>query len=300
MGATEGFSKYQDVDLIIPIHGYQLRVPAAELSLVPDLLNERSWEPHITRYLRLNLKPTAIFMDVGANLGYFTILCAPLVKRVIAFEPVSATHSYCKANISLNNLMNVDLYRYGLWNEDINKYIRVDSSRLMTASIEEDVRTSYIEPIHCVSLDQMIRRGELNLPRLDMVKMDIEGAEVFALKGMRETIIQHHPKILMELNRPALERLGNTVNDVWEFFSKISYKLEAFKHWEETDPKPLESLQQLELLCPSDSLIDVLAVGDAWKVRINDASLPRWLSAFTSFAPDFLGTMTNMLGGWCW
>lgn len=263
MGAIESFSKHQDVDLIIPIHGYHLRVPAAELSLVPNLLNERSWEPHITRYLRLNLKPTDIFMDVGANLGYFTIICAPLVKRVIAFEPVSTTYSYCKANISLNSLINVDLYQYGLWNEDTVKYIRIDSSRLMTASITEDESTSNIESISCVSLDRMIRRGELNLPRLDIVKMDIEGSEAFALKGMEHTIVRFRPKILMELNRPALERFGNTVDDVWNFFSKISYKLDAFKHWEETDPRPLESLQQLKHLCPSDSLIDILAVDAA-------------------------------------
>ena len=263
MGATEGFSKYQDIDLIIPIHGYQLRVPAAELSLVPHLLNERCWEPHITRYLRLNLKPTDIFMDVGANLGYFTIICAPLVRRVIAFEPVSTTHSYCKGNISLNRLENVDLYQYGLWNEDIIKYIKVDSSRLMSASISDNEYTAYIDPIICVSLDQMIRRRELNLPRLDVVKMDIEGAEVYALNGMEKTIIQFRPKILMELNRPALEHLGNTVNDVWNFFRRISYKLSAFEHWQETDPSPLESIEQLKLLCPSDSLIDVLAEDDS-------------------------------------
>jgi FkbM family methyltransferase len=262
MGATEGFSKYQDVDLIIPIHGHQLRVPAAEFSLVPSLLNERSWEPHITRYLRLNLKPTDVFMDVGANLGYFTILCAPLVQHVIAFEPVSTTHSYCRANIFLNSLTNVDLYQYGLWSEDTIKCIRVDSSRLMAASIEKDECTSNIEPITCISIDRIIRRGELTLESLNVVKMDIEGAEVFALKGMEETIVQFRPKILMELNRPVLERFGNTVDDVFEFFRAISYKIEAFKHWEEEDHRPFESLQQLKLLCPSDSLIDVLAVDE--------------------------------------
>jgi FkbM family methyltransferase len=261
MDATEGFSKYQDVDFIIPIQGHQIRAPAADLSLVPHLLDHRSWEPHLTRYLTLYLRPTDVFMDVGSNLGYYTILCAPLVKRVIAFEPVSITHKYCKANIALNNLENVDLYQYGLWNKNMNILTRIDLSNLMSTSISQNKGTSYLEPIHCVSLDSMIRSGELHLPRLDVIKMDIEGAEALALKGMEQAIMQFRPKILMELNRPALERFGKTINDIWEFFVNISYKIEAFEHWEEADPKPVKSIQELKLLCPSDSLIDVLAVG---------------------------------------
>jgi FkbM family methyltransferase len=261
VGATEGFSKYQDVDLMIPLQGHQFRVPAAELSLVPHLLNARIWEPHLTRYLRLNLNPTDIFMDVGANLGYFTIICAPLVRRLVAFEPVSTTYNYCKANIALNGLENVELYQYGLWNEDATTYIGVDSSNLMAASMSLEKSPPYVEAICCVSLDSMIRRGKLDIPRLDVIKMDIEGAEVLALKGMEQTIMQFRPKILMELNRPALWRFGKTVDDVWDWFRSISYKIAAFKHWEEIDPKPVESLEELKLLCPSDSLIDVLAVG---------------------------------------
>jgi len=260
-GSTEGFSKYQDIDLIVPIQRHQLRVPAADLSLVPYLLEHRSWEPHLTRYLTLNLKPTDVFMDVGANLGYFTTICAPLVKRVVAFEPVSITHNYCKANIALNGLTNVALYQYGLWHEDATTYIKIDPSSLMGASISQDGDTSCVESIYCVSLDAMIKSGELSLPKLDAIKMDIEGAEFFALKGMEWTIRHSRPKILMELNRPALGRFGKTVDDIWEFFGNISYKIAAFKHWEEQDPIPVESIEELKLLCPSDSLIDVLAVG---------------------------------------
>lgn len=261
MGLTGRFSEYQDVDLIIPIQGHQLRVPAADLSLVPQLLDHRSWEPHLTRYLTRNLNLTDVFIDVGANLGYYIIVCAPLVNRIVAFEPVSITYNYCKENIILNQLKNVDLYQYGLWHEEATLDIRLDISSMMSASISQDSGASYVEPIRCVSLDNMIKSGELQLPRLDVIKMDIEGAEASALKGMQQTIMQFRPKILMELNRPALERFGKTINDIWEFFDSISYKIAAFEHWQETDPGPVESLDELKVLCPSDSLIDVLAVG---------------------------------------
>jgi FkbM family methyltransferase len=259
MGVVEGFSKYEDVDLIIPLQGHQFRVPAAELSLVPHLLDDRIWEPHLTRYLRLTLKTTDLFMDVGANLGYFTVICAPLVRRVVAFEPVSTTHKYCEANIVLNGLTNVDLYKYGLWSDDTETHIRADPSSLMSASISRDNSVPATESICCVSLDGMIQRGELHIPRIDVIKMDIEGAEAFALQGMKQAILRFRPMILMELNRPALGRFGKTLEDVWDFFRSISYMIEAFTHWQEIDPTPVRSVEQLQRLCPADGLIDILA-----------------------------------------
>src|SRR5882724_1985240 len=102
LGSTDTFNKYRDVDLIFSAQGHEFRLPAADLSLVPHLLEHRSWEPHISRYLTQNLTSDDIFVDVGANLGFFTVLCAPLVSRVIAFEPVSLSHQYCRGNIALN------------------------------------------------------------------------------------------------------------------------------------------------------------------------------------------------------
>ena len=73
---------HDDVDLVIPMMGRQLRVPASDRDLVPTLLRDRTWEPHLTRYLLRELRPSDVFLDAGANLGYFTVLCAPLVDRV--------------------------------------------------------------------------------------------------------------------------------------------------------------------------------------------------------------------------
>jgi len=126
VGSTDAFNKYRDVDLIFSAQGHEFRLPAADLSLVPHLLEHRSWEPHISRYLTRNLTSDDIFVDVGANLGFFTVLCAPLVSRVIAFEPVSLSHRYCKGNIALNQLTNVDLFQCGLWSEDTIAKIKAD------------------------------------------------------------------------------------------------------------------------------------------------------------------------------
>ena len=259
MGAVDNLTKYRDIDLIIPVDGHQFRVPASDMSLVPHVLSHRSWEPHVMRHLRQHLRPSHVFMDVGANLGYFMVLAAPLVERVIAFEPVAGNHAYCAANIALNALTNVDLRRCGLWRDNRMLEIRSDPSSVMTAAVAVGGSGDALEPIRAVSLDSLVQQGELILTRLDAIKMDIEGAEMSALMGMKDTIARFRPRIVMEVNRPALEACNATVDEVWDFFRSRSFGIYAFRHWQEQDPEPVATLHELKELCPPDSLIDIVA-----------------------------------------
>jgi FkbM family methyltransferase len=259
MAAVEDLTKYHDVDLIIPAQGRQFRVPASDVSLVPHLLTHRSWEPHVMRFLSRRLERSHVFVDVGANLGYFTVLCAPMVDRVIAFEPVATNHRYCQANIALNAVGNVDLHQCGLWHSDTTLTITSDSSSVMTAAVAPVDDAPGSERTRAVALDSLVASGELELPRLDVMKMDVEGSEMFALLGMQETIARFRPVIVMEVNRPMLGACGVTVDDVWDFFGSVSYEVRAFEHWKERDPDLVDDLDTLKRLCPPDSLIDVVA-----------------------------------------
>ena len=234
------------LDLVLPIGDCQFRVPAGDQSLVPYLVKDRQWEPMIIRYLETLLGPSDIFADVGANLGYYTVMLSPLVKEIVAFEPVKMSYDYCKTNIELNQRNNVVLHNLGLWHLETDLEMTVDRSSLMTSHIGKG------ETVHCVTLDQ------LNI-RPTVIKIDIEGAEALALEGMRQTLESSHPIVVMELNRPALARYGADMVDVWNFFAGLNYSLSMFQH-EQPDPLPIADLQMLGQLCPPDSLIDVLAV----------------------------------------
>jgi FkbM family methyltransferase len=259
MPGVDDPARYDDVDLIIPVRDRRFIVPASDRSMVPHLLAYRCWEPHLTRYLTQELRPSHTFMDVGANFGYFSVLCAPLVDRVIAFEPATRTHRYCRANIDFNGLTNVELHCAGLWSEDAALHIASDSSGV-NAVIARSADGAAVEPMQAVSLDGLIRSGHLTLSRLDVVKMDIEGAELAALAGMRETIARFGPAIVMEMNRPMLAAFGVTLEDVWDFFAGLSYDLRVFEHWQERDPVAAGSVDALRLLCPRDGLTDIVAV----------------------------------------
>jgi FkbM family methyltransferase len=257
MIAEDTLTKYRDVDLIIPIQKQQFRVPASDTSLVPHLLAHRCWEPHILGWLTRTLQRTDVFIDVGANIGYFTVLCAPLVERVLAFEPTSASYEYCKANVALNGLNNVELQRVGLWHEEAMLHVKHDDSSLMTAAVDLDGAAP--QTIRVTSLDGLLRH-RADLSRLDVIKMDIEGAELAALTGMQETLARFRPSIVMELNRPALAACGATVDQIWAFLSRSLYEVRAFEAWDTRDPLPVSSLDALKALCPEDALIDLVAV----------------------------------------
>ena len=259
-GATasiEDAARYDDVDLIIPVRNQRFIVPASDRSVVPHLLTYRCWEPHLTRYFSRVLQPSHTFMDVGANFGYFTVLCAPLVERVIAFEPAARTRRYCASNIAVNGLTNVELFSCGLWNETAALQLLSDASGVN--AVISSSNDPALEPIEVVSLDGWRAEGRLQLSRLDMIKMDVEGAELAALAGMKDTIAQFRPAIVMEANRPMLATFGITIDDVWAFFTALGYELRVFEHWQERDPIAASTLDELRDRCPSGGLTDIVA-----------------------------------------
>jgi len=242
--------QYPDLDLIVPLDGMRLCIPASDRLIMPTLVRHRSWEPHITAYLRANLKPDQVFLDAGANIGYFSVLAAPLVREVIAFEPVSETADYFERNVLLNALRNVRLFRRGLWHEDATLNISVDPFGLAGATICQQADRQ----IQCVALDN------LGLDAIHWVKMDVEGAEPMALTGMTRTVEAHRPRFIVEVNPHALASLGKAPRDIWEYFTARGYQLRAFEHWQTTEPLPVTSPEHLEALCAPEGLIDVLAL----------------------------------------
>jgi hypothetical protein len=104
------------------------------------------------------------------------------------------------------------------------------------------------DSIECISLDS------LDLTP-DMIKMDIEGAEPYALQGMVKTLKRCHPVIVMEVNRYCLKSFfGKDTEDVWQPLTDLGYEISVIP-----DGKRIECIEQLNALCSSDGLVDILA-----------------------------------------
>lgn len=147
-----------------------------------------------------------VFYDIGAHIGIYTCLLAKRLNEgeVVAFEPNLEMRERLKANVSLNNLKNVTVVPYAVSNHNTN-------GKITGWSISSG-RDSEGTDIDIVSGDSIIERDGLAPP--DAVKIDIEGEELAAIKGLKETLketcsvihTEIHPDRLDEGNEEQIEK----------------------------------------------------------------------------------------------
>lgn len=183
------------------------------------------YEP-VESYLFLKLVgPGMTVIDVGANCGQYTLLASRAIGReghVHAFEPIADTYKILEEHVQLNKLSNVTLNRYALWNQKTELALgrgEEQESALWSAGYVGDPSRILVQAIR---FDDYAR--EHGLERVDVIKMDIEGAEPFMLEGARESIERFHPVFLMEVSRTSLERMEWTPQRLWEWLRSFGYR----------------------------------------------------------------------------
>jgi len=147
----------------------------------------RSFRKENPEYLRnYNLKSGDIVIDAGAYEGTFTAYAAKAVGEsgmVIAFEPDSENFRKLKENIELNHLNNVIVINKALW--DQNKILKFNNKHTAGASVFFN-KSPYMDDIEAVSLDNELI--DIGVDKVDFIKMDVEGAEVHALRGCKKLL----------------------------------------------------------------------------------------------------------------
>ncbi len=173
-------------------------------------------EPEVTQYLLWNLMPGMTFLDVGAAVGWFTLIGAHEVGpegQVLAYEPMPSRFELLRENVELNGFENVSCFPVALSDKDGEAYIGGPGMMRLT-----EKRTD--TPIKTARLDSHLRR--LGLRRVDVVKIDVEGAELRVLHGMRRTI-ENSPgiKIVCEIHGRQMLRYGDDREHLFKFISGL-------------------------------------------------------------------------------
>ena len=156
----------------------------------------REGEVDIT--IRSLLKPGDVFVDIGANVGYYTLVAAMKGCRVVSVEPVPSTVAALWVNIRLNNLRSVELVPYCAWHEDSTIHIQIPHRRyygLASAFYGRETRAVRI-PVKCIRLDKVLDK----YLEIKLIKIDVEGAEYEVLKGL-EKVLPKTKFIIVELSR---------------------------------------------------------------------------------------------------
>ncbi len=156
------------------------------------IFTNKEWEPYETFILKSFLKENSVFIDIGSNLGYYTLLAGSIAKngQVFSFEPDTQNFELLEKNIMANNLTNIQTYPYAVSNE--NAFVDIFSGGANKGNVRlfKDDLEGYMEEhqsnklVKCVTLDEIL--DDSSNP--DIIKMDIQGGEMLALQGMKKII----------------------------------------------------------------------------------------------------------------
>lgn len=188
-----------------------------------------SYEPNLSERIRRELRPGDVYVDIGAHIGIHALVAARELQRlgsgqVFAFEPTVDSGNRLAAAAERNGIGNLTLVpaavgeRAGRINLRASGQFGADVPGMRSAFGPGRVLGS----VPVVSLDQWVR--DVGLTRADLIKLDIEGGELAALIGMRETLARLRPRLIfVEVNEVTLPRAGVTKKQLYGELARSGY-----------------------------------------------------------------------------
>ena len=148
------------------------------------------------------VRPNTVFYDVGAHVGFYSLLASALVGsgKVFAFEPVPRNLVYLREHLALNHVTNVEVLPVAVSDKTGMAPFHMEQTGFMGCLSSEGSIT-----VPTATLDSLVQDGRIPPP--DYIKMDIEGAELLALQGANETLRHYKPVIFLATHGREI-RLG--------------------------------------------------------------------------------------------
>lgn len=181
------------------------------------------FEPHVIRLLKMIARPGATVLDVGANIGFHTLEAWRAVGnsgRVISIEASPEHAATIRRNLETNGLPVKDIINVAVGDRNGEVALaRPDGGNQGMFGINAGTEDAFFTPIK--RIDDLVESASLS--SLALIKIDIEGSELAALRGAAETLRRHTPAILIELNDVALARCGASSADIVTFLNEAGY-----------------------------------------------------------------------------
>jgi FkbM family methyltransferase len=215
--------------------GFELALDAADIA-VSRYVSAGVYEPHLKSFFKRMVRPGMTVADVGANIGYYSMLSANLVGptgRVFSFEPNSENSRLILMSKERNRADNLYLYPVAL--SDHAGHAFFSTALGSNGGFLSETLDALMSP-QCVVVPT-VRMDDIISNQIDFIKMDVEGAEGLVLAGARQLISKYRPIITMEFSPEMLSRVSRV--------------------------NPLELLKDIECLGYSINMLDRVDGGDA-------------------------------------
>ncbi len=183
------------------------------------------YEPPTAAVFAALIKPGDCVLDVGANVGFFSLLCARLTGsdgRVIAFEPIPSVRANLMTNIALNDFRHVWVIPKAVSDRaaTLTIYEGPDGHKGIS-SLRPLESSSNKLTIEAIALDDIAA----DFSKVACIKIDVEGAEMLALLGMEKLVARDRPYFIIEFTDAYLKSFGHTVSQMAEWLQARGYQL---------------------------------------------------------------------------
>lgn len=194
---------------LVEVDGRRLYVDPDDMFVGSIIFEHQMYEPHLTKAISQTLVPGDTFVDVGCNIGWFTLLASTIVGpagSVLAADAEQYNVEMVNRSVHVNGLSNVTALSVALADRPgqlVLQHLR--GSNALVLDVDEKALESD-RYVSCVPLDMLTPAW----PRIDVIKIDVEGAELLVLIGAEETVRQHRPIIFCEFNPYMVDRLAGS------------------------------------------------------------------------------------------
>ena len=182
------------------------------------------YEPELA-YLEEVLSPGKVFIDVGANFGVYTLVASKLVGaagKVFAFEPTAQSFAILGQNVALNHSANVRAFQVALTQTRGKAWLYHGWDPVGNSLGMDPLCGNQGEEVQTESLDNLLE--ENGIDRVDVIKVDVEGAEELVLRGATRTITNNRPVVIFEYNPGCSARLSLSPYGARDFLESLGYE----------------------------------------------------------------------------
>jgi FkbM family methyltransferase len=205
--------------------GFTLILDTADGSVSDYLLSRGDYEPHLVSFLKERIKPEMVVIDVGANIGFHTMLAARLVGaagKVICIEPNSENCRLILLSANENQFGQVVIYPVAA--SDFQGYALFTTHIGSNGGLLRSTKKTLLDP-SCVVVPT-IRLDDIIKEKVDLIKIDTEGAEGLVVGGAKSLIEQQRPIVVSEFSKEMLQQVsGMSGTEYLTYFRSIGYNL---------------------------------------------------------------------------
>jgi FkbM family methyltransferase len=183
--------------VLVNLPRFSIYAMKSDIGIGNSIIELKQYEPHVTNILTKLLDTESVFLDLGSNIGYFSLLAASIVGssgKVISFEPNMQNLQLLYLSTLENKFNNIHIYPFAASNtQQILKITSFGSNGFLDTPSYNQINGQFTQSM---IIDKILH----NEDRINVVKMDIEGYEPLALNGMQELISIHRPTIITEFS----------------------------------------------------------------------------------------------------